>query len=325
MSDKSISLIFFGTPYYVLPILEILHKEFKSKFGESPIKAVVTQAPKPSGRKKEITYSPVDTFAHKRGIAKFYNPQDIIKNKIRADLGVLASFGKIIPVEVTNWFQFGILNVHPSLLPLWRGASPVQATIISESPAGVSIIKLDEKLDHGPIVTQFKDEILPDDTSETLRNRLFERSAQVLLTLIPAYLSGKIKLLEQDHKKATYTREIKKEDAFIPTKYIKNTLQGVSSNEKWELSFMNNYCLVPNANNLNNFIRAMQPWPVAWTEIKLMVNGQWSKKRLKILKTHLEPPTIKNQLLAIDTVQLEGKNPVSWDQFRVGHPEANLS
>lgn len=312
-------IVFFGTPDYVVPILDTLHKEFKTKLGESPFVAIVTQSPKPIGRSKEITYSPVDNWAHKKVVVKYFSPLKLLSDNIQVDLGILASYGAIIPQDVINLFPHGILNIHPSLLPIWRGSSPVQATIISENQAGASIIKIDEKLDHGPIISQFRDEVLPDDTTETLRNRLYERSAEVLTTLIPSYLAGKVKARKQDDSKATFTREIKKSDGFIPPKYINAIFKGQALQVKWKIDFMNDYSLVPSVHSLNNFIRAMQPWPVAWTEIKLMVNNQWSTKRLKIIKTHLEKSTINHQLLAIDTVQLEGKNPVSWKQFKEGY------
>lgn len=326
---RNMKIVFFGTPDYVLPVIQTLHKEFKDKNGKSPIVAVVTQAPKPAGRKKELKYSVVDTWAHKRGVQKYYDPDDLIKDKVDADLGILASYGKIIPNDIIKMFPHGILNIHPSLLPLWRGASPVQATIISGSQAGVSIIKLDNKLDHGPIITQFKDNVLPDDTTETLRNRLFENSADVLATLIPAYVSGRIKLKKQDDTKATFTREIKKSDGFIPPKHIKAALQGAIFKGKWKISFMNDYPLISTdeagqasliSYALERFIRAMQPWPEAWTHVQLEQSAKDKvQKRLKILKAHLEKSTINHQPLAIDTVQLEGKNPVSWKQFKEGY------
>ncbi|OGM08225.1 hypothetical protein A2Z67_06380 [Candidatus Woesebacteria bacterium RBG_13_36_22] len=313
-------LVFFGTPDYVIPVLEFLHKKFKSKTERSPIEAVVTQAPKPQGRKKELSFSPVDTWAYRKGIAKFFNPTDLIKNKINADLGILASYGEIIPFEVINHFPHGILNIHPSLLPLWRGSSPVQAMIISKDQAGVTILKVDDKLDHGPIICQFKDEVLPEDTTDTLRNRLFKRSGEILATLIPAYIAGKITPRKQDESSATYTREIKKDDAFIPAKFIKAASQGRTSKSIWKMNFMKDFTSHYSPITIHNFIRAMQPWPVAWTNIRIKNQDL----RIKILKSHLEPitnhkPQTTNQKLVFDSVQLEGKSPVSWKQFKEGY------
>ena len=226
----------------------------------------------------------------------FYNSEELIKNKINTKLGVLASYGAIIPKKVIDFFPCGILNVHPSLLPKFRGASPVQATINSrERQTGVSIIKLDEEVDHGPIISQFKEEVLTDDTTETLRQRLFERSAEVLSALIEPYVKGKITPRKQDHKAATYTKLITKQDAFIKPKNLKKALEGKS------------------AEKIEAFIRAMKPWPIAWTYVQL------NSKRLKILKAHLE-----GKKLVLDEVQMEGKNPVSWKQFRQGYPNVTF-
>ena len=260
-------IIFFGTPDYVLPILEKLYKYHE-------VIAVVTQSPKKSGRGQKLTYSPVDNFTHKRKIPIFFD----FVNLPNADLGVCAAYGQIVPPYVISHMSYGILNVHPSLLPKYRGASPVQAAIANgDIQTGVTIIKMDEKVDHGPIVTQFKEEILPNDTTETLRARLFERSAQVLIDLIPNYSKGKINPKSQDHEKATYTKVLKKEDGFID---------------------LTVHCSLI---TVHNFIRAMYPWPCAWTRLS-------DGKRLKLLPN--------------DMVQLEGKNPVSKRQFKLTYPSS---
>ena len=338
-------IVFFGTPDYVIPILDALHKTFKSKSGESPVIAIVTQKPKPVGRKKVLEYSAVDRWAYKKGI-KILRDLDI-KNFPNADVGVLASYGGIIPTFIIDHFKLGILNVHPSLLPKYRGASPVPATIISgDKETGVSIIKLDNELDHGPIVSQFKEKVLDNDTTETLRDRLFEKSAEVLTTFLPSYMKGKITPRKQNHKNASFTRQITKQDAFIPPKYLNACLQGRSLQAKWKIPFTKDYSLVPNAYleetssaySLERFIRAMQPWPVSWTYVQL--NSKMKKKksklvtkRLKILKAHVETRNAKRETqnekpyrvspisyLVLDVVQLEGKREVSWKQFVEGYP-----
>jgi methionyl-tRNA formyltransferase len=316
-------LVFFGTPEYVLPILNSLNKTFKIK-GVSPVVAVVTQKPKPSGRKKFLSYSAVDDWAHKRKIPIFFSADDLVKNAVEADIGILAAYGEIIPKNVINHFPRGILNIHPSLLPKYRGASPVQAAIVAdEKQTGVSMIKMDEQLDHGPIVSQFKEDILPDDTTDSLRSRLFERSAEVLTTLIPAYLKGKITPRRQDESQLVFTRQIKKGDAFIPAQFLDSTLQGSTFKGKWKIPFIIDYSLVPSAHCLDRFIRSMFPWPIAWTYAKLTKNQ--SPKRLKIVKAHTEKLVPNASCLVPDLVQLEGKNEVSWQQFTSGYPQAQFS
>jgi methionyl-tRNA formyltransferase len=315
-------IVFFGTPDYVIDVLDCLHKAFKGKDSLSPICAVVTQSPKPIGRKNILTFSPVDNWAHKHKVPIFFSAKDIITNNLVADIGILASFGEIIPKEVIKHFPLGILNIHPSLLPKYRGSSPLQAAILSEDTTGVSIIKLDEELDHGPIVTQFKEEIRFQDTAETLRNRLFKRSVEVLVDLIPAYAKGKIKLKPQDDKKAVFTRRITKQDGFIPPEYLTAIFKGQLFRGKWKIDFIKNCSLSPDPHTLNRFIRAMQPWPITWTYIRLNSRLKTKDlKRLKILKAHFKKT--QNEL-SLDLVQLEGKNPVSWKQFCEAYPKNSL-
>lgn len=311
-------IVFFGTPEYVLPVLESLNKKFKNKDGSSPIVAVVTQPPKPVGRKQIKTYSPVDNWAHKKRVPVFYEPEDLLSNqKGIFELGLIADYGKIISKSVIGAFPRGILNIHFSSLPSFRGASPVQAAIISgDKEIGVSIFKIDEGLDHGPIVSQFKEPVSPQETYGDLKRRLFPIATDVLCELLPAYISGKIKLRPQEHSNATYTRLITKKDGFVPPKFIGQALEGkVAAEEKWQIAFIKDFSTKPTAENLHNFIRAMDPWPNAWTEIKI---GK-SLKRLKVLKAHID-----REKLVLDEVQLEGKNPVSWEQFQNAYKEATF-
>ena len=237
----NMKIIFFGTPSFVLPILEKLHKEHE-------IVLVITQEPKPAGRDQKLNYSAVDEWAFKRKIDKQFD----FENLPQADLGVCAAFGKIIPESVINHFKYGLLNIHPSLLPTYRGASPIQTAIANcDNTTGVTIIKMDQKMDHGPIVTQFKEEILKTDTFESLATRLFERSADVITDLIEPYVKNKINIKEQDHEKATFTKLISKEDGFVD---LKN-----DPAKKIEAKY-----------------RAYSPWPGIWTK---MADG----RRLKII------------------------------------------
>lgn len=289
-------IVFFGTPDYVLPILTAIHKKFVTGPGKSPITAVVTQPPKPIGRKQILAYSPIDKWAHDHKIPIYYSANDLLENPPEGKIGILASYGEILRKDVINSFPQGILVIHPSLLPKYRGASPVPAAIANgDEETGVSIIRMDEKMDHGAIISQFKEEILPADTAETLRNRLFERSAEVLIETLTPYIQGRIKPKKQDDEKATFTKILKREDGFID--------MDAKSPEETE-----------------RFIRAMRPWPGAWTLIKLKVGGEkLVTKRLKLLKAHLDEGK-----LILDEVQLEGKISVSWKQFKEGYKEATF-
>jgi len=220
-----------------------------------------------------------------------------IKNQLRKfkpEVGVLASFGKILDRETLKIPPHGILNLHPSLLPKYRGPAPVPAAILNgESQTGLSIIKMDKKLDHGPIVAQIKEKIRPGETAEALLERLFTLGAQVLLAILPAYLEGKIEPQEQNHPQASYCQRLTRSDGRID----------------WQKP----------ADYLERFIRAMFPWPGAWTKVEINQNSKRTIKRLKIHQAHLE----KGKLI-LDQVQLEGKKPVSFKQFNEGYPGAKL-
>ncbi|RLC32423.1 hypothetical protein DRH13_01760 [Candidatus Woesebacteria bacterium] len=316
-------IVFFGTPEYVQPVVNMLHKTFKpSGENKSSVVAVVTQKPKPVGRKKILSRSPIDKWAYNKNILIINESRELLDSGLEADIGILASFGEIITKEVLDYFPHGILNIHPSLLPKYRGASPVRAAIAAgEKETGATIIKLDEELDHGKIISQFKIEIEKSDTTKTLREKLFIQSAEVLGALIQPYMEGKIKLKIQNEKEATFTTLIKKKEGFIKPKYIKGALEGKSFTDKWSVPFIkiglkkDAFKIIPSPASIDCFIRAMNPWPTAWTTIKPKPKKE--SKRLKILKTHLS-----GKKLVLDEVQLEGKNPVSWKQFREGYPTA---
>jgi len=114
---SKMKIVFFGTPEYVMPVLTLLHKRFVTGPGKSPIAAVVTQSPKPVGRKQIITYSPVDKWAHEHKLPIYYSADELKQNPVEAEVGILASYGEIIKKDVINLFPQGILVIHPSLLP----------------------------------------------------------------------------------------------------------------------------------------------------------------------------------------------------------------
>lgn len=218
---------------------------------------------------------------------------ELVENPALADVGVLASYGKILSAQEVQAPKKGILNIHPSLLPKYRGATPVPSAILAgETETGVSIIKLDEKVDHGPIVSQIRLSIVPTDTSQTLLEKAFAAGAQKLLEILPDYIEGKIALQPQNHSQATFTKRFTRDDGQID----------------WQKS----------PEYLERFIRAMFPWPGAFTLLR-SASFAGQVKRLKILSAHLE-----NGKLVLDQVQLEGKKPVSFKQFCEGYPQAKF-
>lgn len=210
--------------------------------------------------------------------------------KEKPDVAILANFGAILKRDILNIPKKGFLNIHPSLLPKYRGSSPVQTAILNnDKEAGVTIFKIDDQVDHGPILAQSKEEIKTQDTTNSLYERLFKIGVETLKTILPSYIEDKIELREQNHHKATFTEKLTKNDGKIDWK-------------------KDNFYL-------ERFIRAMYSWPEAWTEIK--INNQ--VKRLKVLKAHLE-----GNKLILDQVQLEGKNCVSFKQFKEGYPKTEI-
>lgn len=262
-------------------------------------------------------------------IKKIITPQTLLSLNLEEQekpiVGILASFGAIIPKKVLDFPLYGILNLHPSLLPKYRGPSPVQYAILNgDSSTGLTIIKMDEKIDHGPVIAQFEEEILPQDDAETLYFRLFSGGAEALKTILFPYLEGKIFPQPQDESQATYTRKITKDDGFIPFEKLKSALKGENFPPFEVLGFK-----IQTPAQIEKMTKAFSPWPGTWTKIKLKSpnsnvkstsssiqnkNEKW--QRLKILKAHLE-----NGKLLLDLVQLEGKKPVKFKQFLEGYPQ----
>lgn len=183
-------------------------------------------------------------------VASFTSPeQKIEKNeleKLNPDLFVVASFGKILKKEILDVPRYGALNLHPSLLPKYRGPSPVQSAILNgNEETGITIIKMDEKMDHGPILFQKKEKTNGDDTFEILAHRLFQIGANYLYQTIQQYIRGSLKPVSQDESKATFTKLISKSDGQIQ-------LANPPVNEK-----------------LDRMIKAYFPWPGIWFKTKI--------------------------------------------------------
>ncbi len=205
--------IFIGTPEFGEIVLEKLIKS-----GHKPF-LVITAPDKPVGRKQIITPPPVKVVAEKYNIPvaqpeKIKDWQKEIKN-LKPDLIILAAFGQIIPKEILDIPTYGCLNVHPSLLPKHRGASPIQYAILNgDGKTGVTIMRMTEKLDTGPILAQRELEIKNPKFQE-LYNKLAEMGAELLIENLPKLFSGQLSPQQQDDLKATYTKILKKDDGKI--------------------------------------------------------------------------------------------------------------
>ena len=265
-------IIFIGTSSFALPALENLIEN------DYEILAVVTASDKPSGRKQEMTSSPVKEIALKYNL-NIIELEEI--KKLESDLIITASYGKIIPKEILDIPKNGSINLHPSLLPKYRGPSPIQTAILNgDKITGISIIKMDSKIDHGPIIAQQKSEINPDDTYQILEQRLSEQSADLLIKILPKYFKNKINLEIQDEQKASYTKILFRDDGKIDLKQ-----------DPFEIE---------------RKVRAFYPWPGTWTE--------FNNLRVKILKVK-----VKDSKLILELVQPAGKKPMSGEEFSRGH------
>lgn len=305
MFDQKPKIIFLGTPDFALPTLEALIKNNLAPF------LVITQPDKPVSRKQTITPPPVKklALANNLSVAQPNNKEELLKifNEQPVDVCVLVAYGMIITEAVLSKPKFGFLNLHPSLLPKYRGSSPIQTALLNgDAETGMSIIELTNKVDAGPIVVQKKLKIESSDNAETLHNKLAELGAELLVEVLPDYLAGKIKPKPQDDMQATYTKKIDREDGEID----------------WQKK----------AIEIKHQFQAFYPWPGSYCHL--------DEKRLKIvnlsllegdLGANLQPGEVflgPNQELAakcgqdaisLVSVQLEGKKETSGQEFLRGY------
>jgi len=242
--------VFMGTPAFAVPSLEQLAESYE-------IVAVVTQPDRPAGRKQRLTAPPVKEAALARSLPVWQpptlrTPEAVAHLSVLApDLIVVVAFGQILRANVLEIPPHGCLNLHGSLLPRYRGAAPVPAAILSaETETGVTLMRMDEGMDTGPIIAQATCLIAPDDTTAMLRDKLCHLGAGLLVETLPRWLAGEIVPQPQDHSQATYCHTIAKADGRLD----------------WQLP----------AEQLERQIRAHIPWPTAFTT--------WQGKRLKVLR-----------------------------------------
>lgn len=245
--ESRISIIFFGTDEFAKIILKAL------KNADFNIVAEITEA---------------------RPVAELALPP--------ADLGVVAVYGKILPKSVLEHFKYGVLNVHPSLLPKYRGPSPIKTALLNgDIETGVTIIKLDDQMDHGPVLISSKHQIPSTKMHSELRDELATLGAELLVKVIPDYIAEKIVLQHQDHSQATYTKLLTRDDGKVDLPH--------DAPEMIYRKFL-----------------AFEGWPGIW----FLHRG----KRVKILDCMLDHDTLK-----IVTLQPEGKKPMGMKDFINGY------
>jgi len=247
---KPLNIIFAGTPEFAAKHLQaLLHAKYN-------ISAVITQPDKPAGRGQKVQINPVKklSLTHKTSV---YQPKTLRDTKIqkiikdlKPDVLVDVACGLLIPKEILTLPQYGCINVHPSLLPKWRGASPIQRAILAgDEVTGVSIMLMDEGLDTGPVFLQKEYLIKPNDTSATLLEDLAVLSIEALLEVLNKLTTAEITPIKQDEAKACYAKKIAKEDAKI----------------NWHKS----------AIKLDREVRAFNPWPISHAQIDDKIIRIW--------------------------------------------------
>ncbi|GMQ94938.1 MAG: methionyl-tRNA formyltransferase [Patescibacteria group bacterium] len=208
------NIVFFGTPQFAVYVLEELEN-----IGLVP-SLVVTAPDRPAGRKLTLTPPPVKVWAEKHSIPVLQPEKldDEFRYKLQVasyKLFIVAAYGKILPKEILDIPEHGTLNVHPSLLPKYRGPSPIESAILSgDEETGIAIMLVDEEMDHGPIL-ESRTLTIGDQNKEELGEKLFRLGGQLLADIIPKLIDGEIKATPQDHALATYTKKIVKGDGLI--------------------------------------------------------------------------------------------------------------
>lgn len=241
-------VVFMGTPEFAVPTLRALIRHHT-------VIGVVTQPDRPAGRSRQLQVSPVKAAALEAGLPvlqpeKLRRPEAIeALQRWQPDVYVVAAFGQILPQKALDLPPHGAINIHASLLPRWRGAAPIQAALLAgDTETGVTIMLMDAGLDTGPILTQRAVPVAPDETGQSLHDKLAALGPQLLLETLPAYLSGEIRPQPQPEEGVTYAPQITKEQGRID----------------WTQP----------ATQIERAVRAFTPWPGTFTF--------WEGRQLKI-------------------------------------------
>ena len=288
-----------GTPEFAIPSLELL------KNSKKEILAVYTQPASKANRGQKLVESKIELIAKKFGL-KVRTPDVLDEkeyeflNSIKPDLVVVVAFGKIIPKRFLNVPKFGFINVHASLLPRWRGAAPIQRSIMNlDKETGVSIMKIVEQLDAGPVMHQDKISLNENIDNLILSKLLSQLGAKSLINAIKKIENNEANFIEQNHDEATYAKKITKNESEI----------------KWD----------QNANLILAKINGLNPNPGAWFKYK---NERYKVWKAKIFNgSGSQGSTINNNLtvackdksISILEIQKEGKSKQSIDQFLLGN------
>lgn len=300
------NIIFFGTPEYAAPFLRALVEN-----GKVP-SLVVSQPDRPVGRKSLIQQTPIKLASLELGLAiaqpETVNDHQFIEElkSVQPDLFVVVAFGQLLSRTLLDVPRLGTINVHPSLLPKYRGATPLQEAILSgDTQTGVTIMLMDEKMDHGPILLQQTVKLSDDETLDSLQKKTTTIGISLLLKAIDSIGAGTAQPKPQDHADATFTRELTRESGKLD--FSKSAIE------------------------LERSVRALNPWPGTWFS--------WHGKRIKLLNAQIREESGPHEAegdffigkngslhlpcadgsLKIETLQIEGKKPMTSDTFINGY------
>jgi len=312
------NIVFFGTPRFAVPTLQHLLDSSHTVAG------VVTQPDRPRGRGQKVTFAPVKTLALEHHVPviqpdRLKPPQ--VSEALRAwnaDIGVVAAYGRIIPEHLLTIPRLGMINVHASLLPKYRGAAPVHRAVMNgDAKTGVTIMRLAKELDAGPMFAKVTRPIGPDETSDVVEDALAGLGAELLIDVLDQLAAGTAHEESQDDSQATYAPRLTKEEGLID----------------WSQS----------AQAIHNRVRGLHPWPHAYTYLngaRLIIRRtrvQLAGRTVPELTGRKAPPyegggTVVNvdadalfvtagngEELAVLEIQPEGRRPMSVREFAAGH------
>ncbi len=302
-------VVFFGTPRFAVPTLQhLLNSPHR-------VAGVVTQPDRPRGRGQKVTHAPVKTLALERGVPVFQpdrlKPPDVAAalQAWQPDVAVVAAYGRIIPEHLLTIPRLGMINVHASLLPKYRGAAPVHRAVMNgDTETGVTIMRVVKELDAGPMLATITRPIGPDETSNVVEEALAEMGASLLVTVVDKMAAGTARGEPQDDATATYAPRLTKEEGLID----------------WSQPSV----------AIHNRVRGLHPWPHAYTYLK--------GARLIVRRTHVHlagrdapPYTASGTVVSLDgdaicvatgdgqiaivEIQPEGRRPMGIRDFVAGH------
>jgi len=298
MSKK---IIFMGTPLFAVPILKSLYQN------GYPISVVYTQPPQKSQRGQKINKSPIQGISETLNI-DFRTPETLKDNQeeyqylkeMNADLAIVVAYGQIIPKNFLKLTKKGFINIHGSILPKWRGAAPIQRSIMNlDGETGISIMKISEELDSGPISNIYKIKINLDQNAQEISEKLSILASEKILDNIDDILEDKAKFVEQNHSRATYAKKIEKKEGQINwNEEAKNILGKING-------------LIPVPGAFFNFNG--ERYKILKAEI-----GNGIGKVGEVISDKLEIACSKNQSIKILEIQRQGKKSQKTGEFMLG-------